>query len=142
MELDSITSQNWIRLPLRLPDGSMVEDIIIFGVDMSSSVHIDNKKKVILILYVLFFFICLFLIIDDSVITCDEIIDVEAKPKTVPKNILSEIKSFYISRDFLLVTISLLISVTTYCYLIKYKRKQKHFLLFYVTNNELKEILC
>ena len=32
------------------PDGSVVKNIIIFGVDMSSSVHIDNKGKDILIL--------------------------------------------------------------------------------------------
>ena len=32
------------------PDGSFAQNIIIFGVDMSSSVHIDNKKKDILIL--------------------------------------------------------------------------------------------
>ena len=28
-----------------LPDGSMGKDVIIFGADMSSSVHIDNKGK-------------------------------------------------------------------------------------------------
>ena len=33
-----------------LPEGSMGKNVIIFGVDMSSSVHIDNKKKDILIL--------------------------------------------------------------------------------------------
>ena len=32
-----------------LLDGSVSENIIIFGVDMSSSVHIDNKGKDILI---------------------------------------------------------------------------------------------
>ena len=32
-----------------LPDGSMGKNVIIFGVDMSSSVHIDNKEKDILI---------------------------------------------------------------------------------------------
>ena len=32
-----------------LPDASMGKNVIIFGVDMSSSVHIDNKKKDILI---------------------------------------------------------------------------------------------
>ena len=30
-------------------DGSMEKNVIIFGVDMSSSVHIDNKNKDILI---------------------------------------------------------------------------------------------
>ena len=33
-----------------LPDGSMGKNVIIFGADMSSSVHIDNKEKDILIL--------------------------------------------------------------------------------------------
>ena len=33
-----------------LPDGSVGKNVIIFGVDMSSPVHIDDKKKVILIL--------------------------------------------------------------------------------------------
>ena len=38
------------RLKFSLPDGSMGKNIIIFEVDMGSSVHIDNKKKDILIL--------------------------------------------------------------------------------------------
>ena len=33
-----------------LPDGNMRKNVIIFGADMSSSVHNDNKKKGILIL--------------------------------------------------------------------------------------------
>ena len=33
-----------------LPDDSVGKNVIIFGVDMSSSVHIDNKKKDVLIL--------------------------------------------------------------------------------------------
>ena len=33
-----------------LPDSSMGKNVIIFGVDMSSSVHIDSGKKYILIL--------------------------------------------------------------------------------------------
>ena len=33
-----------------LPDGSMGKNVIIFGVDMSSPVHVDNTKKDILIL--------------------------------------------------------------------------------------------
>ena len=31
-------------------DGSMGKNVIIFGADMSSSVHVDNKRKCILIL--------------------------------------------------------------------------------------------
>ena len=57
------------------------------------------------------------------------------------KNIISQTKSFYILLAFLLITIALLISVSIYCYLIKYKAKQKHLLPFYVTNNELKKVL-
>ena len=38
------------RSKVSLPDGSMGKNVIIFEVDMSSSVHIDNKKKDILIL--------------------------------------------------------------------------------------------
>ena len=33
-----------------LPDGIMGKNAIIFGADMSSSVHVDNKRKNILIL--------------------------------------------------------------------------------------------
>ena len=39
-----------LRLKFSLPDGSMGKNVIIFGVNMSSSVHVDNKKKDILIL--------------------------------------------------------------------------------------------
>ena len=41
----------------------------------------------------------------------------------------------------LLITIALLITVSTYCYLIKYRAKQKHLLPFNFTNNKLKEII-
>ena len=85
---------------------------------------------------------------DDSVIACDEIIDADAKAKsddketkTILKNIICETKSFYILLAFLLSAITLLIAVTIYCYLIKHKPKQKHLLPFYLTNNELKEVL-
>ena len=33
------------RSEFSLPDGSMGKNVIIFGADRSSSVHIDNKKK-------------------------------------------------------------------------------------------------
>ena len=33
------------RSEISLPEGSIGKNVIIFGVDMSSSVHIDNKKK-------------------------------------------------------------------------------------------------
>ena len=57
------------------------------------------------------------------------------------KNAICKTKNFYILLDFLLITIALLIAVSIYCYLIRYKAKQKHLLPFYVTNNELKEVL-
>ena len=48
-----VYSDYGIRFDLRsefsLTDGSVGKNVIIFGVDMSSSVHIDNKKKDILI---------------------------------------------------------------------------------------------
>ena len=69
-------------------------------------------------------------IMDDSVITCDEIIDAEAKSndqetKTIPtnfneKNITYQIKNFYRLLAFLLITTALLMAVSIYCYLIKY----------------------
>ena len=40
------------RSEFSLPDGSVGENVIIFGVDMSSSVHIDNNKKDIFILVI------------------------------------------------------------------------------------------
>ena len=39
-----------MRSEFSLPDGSAKKNIIIFGADMSSSVHIHNKGKDILIL--------------------------------------------------------------------------------------------
>ena len=81
---------------------------------------------------------------DDSGITCDEIIEEETKTVTTnfnEKNVICKTKNFYILLAFLLITIALLISVSIYCYLIKYKAKQKHLLPFYVTNNKLKEVL-
>ena len=64
-------------------------------------------------------------IIDNSVITCDKIIDGE-ETKTVPKTIICKTKSFYILLAFLLITIALLIVFSIYFCLIKYKAKQKH----------------
>ena len=43
---------------------------------------------------------------------------------------------------FLLVATALLIADSIYCYLIKYRAKQKHLLPFHETNNELKQVLC
>ena len=61
-------------------------------------------------------------IIDDSLITCDEIIVEERK--AVPTNfnekkLACKTKIFYISLAFLLITIAFLIAVNIYCHLIK-----------------------
>ena len=87
-------------------------------------------------------------IIDDLVITCDEIIDAEAKSyyeetKTIPanfsqKNAICKTKNFYILLAFLSITVALLIAVSIYCYPIKYKAKQQHLLSYYLTNKILK----
>ena len=47
----------------------------------------------------------------------------------------------YILLAFLLITMVLLIAVSIYCYLIRYRAKQKHLLPFNFTNNKLKEII-
>ena len=57
------------------------------------------------------------------------------------KNIPCRTQNFYILLAFLLITIALLIAVSIYCYLIKYRAKQKHLLPFNFTNNKLKEII-
>ena len=69
-------------------------------------------------------------IMDDSVITCDETIDTEAKSndeetKPIPrsfneKNITGNIQDFYVLFAFLLTNIELLAAVSVYFYLIKY----------------------
>ena len=98
--------------------------------------------------------------IDDSAITCDEIIDAEAEAKSnneatsndkakssieetkiCPtnfngKNIAYEGQVFFILLTVLLITIAILIAVSIYCYVIKYQAKQKHILQFtsHITN--------
>ena len=46
-------------------------------------------------------------------------------------------QNFYILLAFLLITIALLIALSIYCYLIKYRAKVKHFLPFQFTNKKL-----
>ena len=43
-------------------------------------------------------------------------------------------QNFYTLLAFLLIAIALLIAVSIYCYLIKYRAKQKHKLPFHETN--------
>ena len=79
-------------------------------------------------------------IIDDSVITCDEIIEAVAKSyykttKTVPIKTVSTkstTTNFFDFLIYLLITIALLIVVSIYCYLIKYRGKRKTFIKFKV----------
>ena len=87
---------------------------------------------------------------DDSAIICAEVIescdeDAEAKSydeaKTIPTNFDEKKATCKILLAFLLITTALLIAVSIYCYLIKYKTKQKHLLPFHFTNNKLKEII-
>ena len=75
-------------------------------------------------------------ITDKSVITGEDIIEEETK--TVTTNFNEKTNNFYILLAFLLITSRLLIAVSIYCYLIKYKTKQKYLLPFHVTNSELK----
>ena len=64
-------------------------------------------------------------------ITCDEIIEsYDDKKKAVCKT-----QNFYILLALLLITITLLITVSIYCYFIKYQRKT--LLPFCNTNNKL-----
>ena len=55
------------------------------------------------------------------------------------KKAVCQKQNFYVL--FVLITIVLLTDVGTYCYLIKYKSKQKHFSPFHYSNNNLKEIM-
>ena len=82
-------------------------------------------------------------IVDDSVITCDEIIqsnDKNAEAKSNNETNFNEKKAtfktqnFYILFAFLLITIALLIAVSIHCYLIKYQAKRKHLLPFHNIN--------
>ena len=82
-------------------------------------------------------------------ITCDEIIDVEAKfndeeTKTCLTNFSEgkatcKIQHFYILLAFLLITTALLIPASIYCYLRKYWAK--HLLSFQITNNKPKKVM-
>ena len=74
---------------------------------------------------------------------CDEIIEETRKVSrnVNEKNATTKIKNVYILINFLLITVAILIAVSIYCYLIKYKAKQKHLLPYYITNNKLKTLL-
>ena len=62
--------------------------------------------------------------------------------KNLPTNfkenkVTCKIKSCYILFTFLLIKIALLIGVSIYCYLVKYRAQQEHLLPNHVTNNKL-----
>ena len=80
-------------------------------------------------------------------ITCDEIIEpYDEETKAVPTNFNEKKRTcktqiFNILPAFLLITIVLLITVSIYCHLRKYKAKQKHLLPFCIIYNELNEVM-
>ena len=94
---------------------------------------------------------CLASIMNNSEITCDEIIQsYDEEAKTIRTNFnkkkaTRKTQNFYILFAFLLITLVLLKAVSIYCYLkitVTYCQvKQKHSLLFHSTNNELKQVL-
>ena len=49
------------------------------------------------------------------------------------KKVFCKTQTFYIFLAYLLITIAFLIAVNIYCYLVKYRTKQKHLLPFYDT---------
>ena len=49
------------------------------------------------------------------------------------KNIACKTQNFFILFAFLLITIAFLIAVSIYCYVIKYRAKQKHLLPYHIT---------
>ena len=76
-------------------------------------------------------------IMNDSAITCNDIIEPsEEETNFNGKKATCKIQNIYILLAFLLITIPLLIAVSIYYYLIKYRSKQKHFFSFQYTNNE------
>ena len=90
---------------------------------------------------------------DNSAIMCDKIehsFDEEGDAKAKPydetnfneKKATCKMQNFYILVEFLLLTIALMIAVSIYCYLMKYRAKQKHLLLCHDRNNQLKQVLC
>ena len=76
---------------------------------------------------------------DNSVLMCNEIIEKTILMKK--KKRICKTQHFYMLFAVLLIAIALLIAVSTYCYLIKYRAKQKQLLPFEVTNHELREVL-
>ena len=99
---------------------------IIFGILLHVVVKKENIQRVFL---------------DDSAITCDEIIEsYDEETNTISANfnkkkVTYKTQNFYILPVFLLLTIALLIAGSIYRCLIKQQAKQKHLLQFHTTNN-------
>ena len=64
----------------------------------------------------------------------------DKETKTIPANFNEQestckMQNFYIFPAFFLITMALLITVSIYCYLIKYRARQKHLLPFHDANS-------
>ena len=83
-------------------------------------------------------------VMDDSAFICDKVINADAKLSAKnddetnfnEKKATCKMQNFYILLAFLLITIALLIAVSVYCYLTKYRGKQ--LLPFHCTNYQLR----
>ena len=78
-------------------------------------------------------------IIDNLVIMCDEMI--KKTKSTATKSTSAKAaprKNNSINFYILLVFYILLIAVSIYCYLLNYRTKEKHLLIYHLINNELK----
>ena len=78
---------------------------------------------------------------EDSMLICDEIIKSYEEETILITKATYKTENFYILLSFLLITIVLLIAVSIYCYLIKYRAKQKNVLPFHFKDSELNEII-
>ena len=79
-------------------------------------------------------------IMNDSVIMCDEVMKKKQFEQVLTKKRATcKTQNLFILLAFSLITTTLLIAVSIYCYLIKYQAKQKNLLPFHNTNNELKQ---
>ena len=89
--------------------------------------------------------------IDNSVITCDKIIETTKSilTKTVPiesipakfndKKLIWKMRTFYILVIFLLITMTVSIAVSI-SFFVKYRARQKHLLPFHNVNTEFKKL--
>ena len=128
----------------------MEENVIQINVGIMINVEVSLKKSHVCEKdYICNPFTCsckngkyLLSIMDDLGITYDEVIEPYNKEtKTIPANfneqkVICKTQAFYVLFAFLIITIALLIADSIYCYLIKYRAKQKHLLPFHDADNE------